>query len=446
MLNSTRLAVKEPLLASQRTFATNSSPRKALPRRTGMDIVEEFDAAFANLQLVHTPFNDNPSSTCTIHASSIPSRLPSTTVQPPSFKAPPYRLPASRMEPPAPSKPLYSFRRYSPDMDLIYITTRSQTNEEIPKLTGPLGFDMEWKVIYGARQCKTAVIQVCDEKTILIIQLSAMRPTFPEKLKELVESPTTYKLGLNIGGDGKKLFRDYGISPKGLVDLGDLMHYVDKEHMATRNRKRIPLQEIVEYYTDHTLDKGPVRTSNWELNPLSHEQLAYAANDAHCALRVYNIMKQRAEDKGLVFDIAQFADRVSEPRTPKVRPATSVKPSPAVPARTRVAKDSTSDAQSQASAAGGAGSGSSKATNSKAVRPSHQRAYDLWHQRGLSIDELRAELRSPENPLTKSTVIGYIVGALVANRDLAYDRERLIQLTQDNKYIWERHSWWIQRK
>lgn len=41
----------------------------------------------------------------------------------------------------------------------------------------PLGLDMEWRVIFSksAGERKTAVLQLCDFQTILIIQLSAMK-------------------------------------------------------------------------------------------------------------------------------------------------------------------------------------------------------------------------------------------------------------------------------
>jgi hypothetical protein len=40
----------------------------------------------------------------------------------------------------------------------------------------PLGFDMEWRVIFrrGAGECKTALVQLSDERMILLMQVSSM--------------------------------------------------------------------------------------------------------------------------------------------------------------------------------------------------------------------------------------------------------------------------------
>lgn len=47
-------------------------------------------------------------------------------------------------------------------------------------LRSPLGFDLEWRVIFmfRAAQRKAAILQLCDKERILIIQLSAMKGTW----------------------------------------------------------------------------------------------------------------------------------------------------------------------------------------------------------------------------------------------------------------------------
>ena len=41
----------------------------------------------------------------------------------------------------------------------------------------------------------------------------------------------------------------------------------------------------------------------------------------------------------------------------------------------------------------------------KGLSPRLLRAYTLWHEQKLSLDEMRAEMWSPENPLATSTVM-----------------------------------------
>lgn len=100
--------------------------------------------------------------------------------------------------------------------------------------------------------------------------------------------------------------RDYNVRPQGLVELGGLARqadagYVERyftyatpksppvaastsastdgstgETTAPKMRKpgfMISLATITAMYTERSLSKGPVRTSNWEAQPLSEAQL-----------------------------------------------------------------------------------------------------------------------------------------------------------------------------
>lgn len=45
----------------------------------------------------------------------------------------------------------------------------------------PLGFDLEWRVIYrrGAPERPAATVQICDSRMILVIQVTAMKGMDP---------------------------------------------------------------------------------------------------------------------------------------------------------------------------------------------------------------------------------------------------------------------------
>ena len=60
-----------------------------------------------------------------------------------------------------------------------------------------------------------------------------------------------------------KLFRDYGILASNLVELGALACQVDESFASTFNRPIVSLAKVVSYCLHRTLDKGPVRTSDW---------------------------------------------------------------------------------------------------------------------------------------------------------------------------------------
>ena len=76
-----------------------------------------------------------------------------------------------------------------------------------------------------------------------------------------------------LAGDGMKLFRDYGIIARNLVELGALACAADARFAEIFKRPIVALAKVVAYYLRRTLDKGPVRISAWERIPLTQEQM-----------------------------------------------------------------------------------------------------------------------------------------------------------------------------
>ena len=74
-----------------------------------------------------------------------------------------------------------------------------------------------------------------------------------------------------VQDDGRKLFGDFGILAQNLVELGGLAREADPKCKFTRSITA--LATVVEKYAGKHLDKGRVRSSNWEEMPLSREQL-----------------------------------------------------------------------------------------------------------------------------------------------------------------------------
>lgn len=121
-------------------------------------------------------------------------------------------------EEPVPTQPLYLYKDYTPEPIRVYTRSVSEVNDHLPFLRGPLGFDMEWKVILRRPQTvrPTAIVQICDERYIWIVQVSAMRNCkslfsfnpqvhrldtcsgFPFALKKILEDPKVPKIGVNI--------------------------------------------------------------------------------------------------------------------------------------------------------------------------------------------------------------------------------------------------------
>ncbi|GAA5875647.1 hypothetical protein JCM1840_003163 [Sporobolomyces johnsonii] len=204
---------------------------------------------------------------------------------------------------------VFDYRKWAgKDVEVVYTADEAVVERALAKMTGPLGFDLEWDVFdpKNGGQGKTALVQVCDEKTILLAHVARMQgefflpfqaflerrsltsgssSAFPKALRDLVEDPTRIKLGVQIGGDGRKLERDFNHVPQGLLELNTIRKKYDPLSFVGRYGL-IGLQELVGVYLDRFLPKDPkVRCGTWS-SRLSPEQLDYAANDVYSSLRV----------------------------------------------------------------------------------------------------------------------------------------------------------------
>ncbi|KLO15508.1 hypothetical protein SCHPADRAFT_927119 [Schizopora paradoxa] len=467
--------------------------------------------------------------------------------------------------------PLYSYRdkKFSDPLPVpkrIYVRSVDQTDDLVGKLdtSGALGFDLEWRVIFrsNAPPRPTAVLQICDKATILVIQLSAMKGQFPSKLKAVLEDRNVPKLGVNILNDGIRIGNDYGFRPHALVELGGLARqadpgprgYVEKyfsvtnpgyleEYIASLDKAgsqetqddeasqekengvptppeegspgspapctnsskdttttsvkprkpgaMIALATITAMYTGRSLNKGPVRSSNWERDPLTEEQLEYAANDAHCAFIIYERLMNLARENKVTLDAEKYtqdvkwyhvkkkSDSATEHKTPSApfvnKPSSASSSKTTLPSGTPVAAQEylplcadddvpmvdASSTQARTAEESEALAGPSKKpkfenststfsngrSNTKGFvkqRPQHIRSYNLWYGMNMPLGEMCKTLRAPDNPLKVGTVIGYVVGALQADPSLRFSYEKIKVLLESEKASFERHKLWFE--
>ena len=77
--------------------------------------------------------------------------------------------------------PLYSYKQYPPTPAVVYTRHEEEANDLVECLKGPLGFDLEWPVVFrrGRRpsERRTSLVQICDSRMILLVQVSAMNST-----------------------------------------------------------------------------------------------------------------------------------------------------------------------------------------------------------------------------------------------------------------------------
>lgn len=216
------------------------------------------------------------------------------------------------------TSPTYSYLDYrNPPAAVVYTQCEDEANDLVQFLESPLGFDMEWRVMWqaGAAERRTALVQLCDIRTIMLIQVSSMT-RFPRKVLEVLESPNIVKTGANIKNDGEKLYRDFGIRARGLVELGSLAAKADEKFKTLYNREVVSLAKMVSRYLGKTLVKSSVRTSNWEAK-LTSKMIDYAANDCYCAVMVYNKLAEKAAQEGKQLEVLAYSCDI-DPRTVKL--------------------------------------------------------------------------------------------------------------------------------
>ncbi|CAE7139145.1 unnamed protein product [Rhizoctonia solani] len=177
----------------------------------------------------------------------------------------------------------------APGAKVKYLRTEEEVNVALKSAKGPFGFDIEWKpsFVKGMPESPIALMQLAGPNQILLIQLTAMR-SFPSRLRDVLEDYQVVKAGVGIAGDAKKLWRDYGVSLLGAVELSKLAQVADPSRWATtRSGQLIGLARLVEIYHSHRMLKSmKVKLSNWE-QPLDPKQIEYAASDALAGVILY---------------------------------------------------------------------------------------------------------------------------------------------------------------
>ncbi|THH02007.1 hypothetical protein EW026_g786 [Hermanssonia centrifuga] len=262
----------------------------------------------------------------------------------------------------------------------------------------------------------------------------------PEAVKKIIESENVVKCGVNIRNDGMKLYRDFGILPRNLVELGAFAHRADKTFKNTYSRTIVSLVRMTEKYLNQTVDKPAVRTGNWEVQPLSEEQIHYAANDAYSSLMIYKKLWELATDQLPQEESTQilkhYIDLRSEHSEGKLDRATS---------SASTARPTTASAVIKATASSDTGVVSPTSTAvlySGAATPQQIKAYTLWHRDGMSLDDMCVALNA-EKPVLRTTAITYVVKALEADDTLPFDIENLKAFALQDGRSWIRHRAWI---
>lgn len=187
---------------------------------------------------------------------------------------------------------------HRPSHKLYCSKSTSETNFLIKRMIkegNVFGLDLEWRPTFvkGSKENKTALVQLCNAKTVLIIQISRMH-VFPQELKCMLQDRKIIKTGVSIRGDALKLYRDFRILTNGLVDLGTLARSTKAKELE--DHAGLSLRLLCGIYLGKSLPKGAVRLSRWDAPFLSNKQKQYAADDAYASYALYRAIDERRKE------------------------------------------------------------------------------------------------------------------------------------------------------
>jgi hypothetical protein len=310
---------------------------------------------------------------------------------------------------------------------------------------------MEWRINWrrGETERKTALVQLSDERMILLIQVSSMmsepynpshfhstyaeRAEFPQKVKVCACSfrgrylsshyrkPSSHPKSSSLEpifavihfpditvasksssfiDDGHKLYRDFGIRAQNLVELGALARHVDPPFAAIHKKPLIGLDDVVAHYTHKWLKKGKERTSNWEavLNGYMIDcQLLFLAfgsgicADSNFGGSFWSLPKDAANDVHCALTVHKAIAAIADHNGITLSPGAYTSN---ITGSAKTASNPTSTLEVPVA-------------NGLSERPSPQylRAYKMWHLHNKPLDAMCAELTSRGEPLKESTVM-----------------------------------------
>lgn len=146
-----------------------------------------------------------------------------------------------------------------------------------------LGFDTESKPIFRKGQTSPGptLIQLATEKKAFLFPTRF--PFAVSSVGAILCNPSIQKVGFGIKGDNKELRNKLNINIVNTQDLSiELKHIVGDEN-------QIGARAAVAMVLKSRLGKG-AQKSNWGQYPLLEHQILYAANDAHSAICVKNLL------------------------------------------------------------------------------------------------------------------------------------------------------------
>lgn len=140
-----------------------------------------------------------------------------------------------------------------------------------------IGFDTETRPAFQRGVFyKVALLQLSVGNTCYLFRLCKIKTLDP--VRGLLEDPDVVKVGLSTHDDFANLRKWGELEPKGFIEL---------QHLVTRyGIEDISLAKIYGILFRKKISKRQ-RLTNWESDPLTDKQIAYAALDAVACVEIY---------------------------------------------------------------------------------------------------------------------------------------------------------------
>ncbi|GLT91154.1 hypothetical protein SLE2022_090560 [Rubroshorea leprosula] len=169
-------------------------------------------------------------------------------------------------------------------VDLWIRNVRSRQTERL------IGLDIEWRPNPNPKinsNNPAATLQLCARETCLIVQLLYVTE-IPVSLFDFMADPCYTFVGVGVGGDGKKLQKDYGLGVRNVVDLRTL----GAMRWGRKDFERMGLKALAWEVLKWGMEKPMnVTLSPWDNDSLTYAQIQYACIDAFVSFelgRVFN--------------------------------------------------------------------------------------------------------------------------------------------------------------
>jgi len=170
--------------------------------------------------------------------------------------------------------------------DIVLVKSDAEAAAALAALTGTdvVGFDTESKPTFAKGEESTGphLVQLATDSTAYLFQIGARPdPASVDLLRAVLEAPDILKVGFGLGDDLRRLRSKLGIETQNVVDLSTALR-------RRGERNTLGAKTAVARFFGQRLAKSKrITTTNWALPRLSPQQIQYAADDAHVALKLY---------------------------------------------------------------------------------------------------------------------------------------------------------------